>query len=133
MIEQLTDTIIERLKSEGFIIQRYNAYSTNSVYLKLDYGVCNSIRISDHKGKKGLDYRYNLLTNLNHSNSGYTKEGLIRHYYAAHDTERMIERILNDRAAKMRRYGKERYLQYMKNNSRDKKNEAGFWRESWVV
>lgn len=31
------------------VIHRYDAYSTNSVYLKFDYGVGNSLRISDHK------------------------------------------------------------------------------------
>ena len=50
-INSLADYIANRLISEGFIVQRYNAYTTNSIYLKLDYGVCNSIRISDHPGK----------------------------------------------------------------------------------
>ena len=50
-LDNLADYIAKRLISEGFTVQRYNAYTTNSIYLKLDYGVCNSIRISDHPGK----------------------------------------------------------------------------------
>ena len=60
-LNDIANDIIKTLKSIGFVIQRYDAYSTNSIYLKLDYGVCNSIRISDHTGKKYLKYRYNVI------------------------------------------------------------------------
>lgn len=49
------------LKNAGFIIQRVDARTSNSIYLKLDYGVGNSIRISDHKSRKeGLVFKYNV-------------------------------------------------------------------------
>ena len=48
----LADSLSERFLAEGFTVHRYDAYSTSSVYLKLDCGMCNSIRISDHRGKK---------------------------------------------------------------------------------
>ncbi|MBM7715323.1 hypothetical protein JOC94_002310 [Bacillus thermophilus] len=51
-LQETADYIIARLKKKGIVIQRYDSYSTNSIYLKLDYGVSNSVRISDHKGKK---------------------------------------------------------------------------------
>ena len=44
-LENLADSIANRLAREGFIVQRYDAKTTDSIYLKLDYGVCNSIRI----------------------------------------------------------------------------------------
>ena len=59
-LNDIAEMLCRNLISEGFIIQRYDAYSSNSIYLKLDYGVCNSIRISDHPGKKYLKYRYNI-------------------------------------------------------------------------
>ncbi|MCL2223599.1 MAG: hypothetical protein FWB96_01380 [Defluviitaleaceae bacterium] len=45
-IQQLADKLVLRLKAEGFTVQRYNAYTTESVYLKLDYGIAYSLRIS---------------------------------------------------------------------------------------
>ena len=54
----------ELLLEKGFIVQRYDSVTTNSIYLKLDYGMCNSIRISDHKGKKHLSYMYNLRSDI---------------------------------------------------------------------
>lgn len=41
----------EFLLNNDFIVHRYNAYSTNSIYLKIDCCLCKSIRISDHHGK----------------------------------------------------------------------------------
>ena len=52
--QNLTEVLQEALLEAGIVIQRYDAYSTDSVYLKLDYGVCNSIRISNHNGKRYL-------------------------------------------------------------------------------
>lgn len=46
------------------LIHRYDAYSTNSVYLKFDYGVANSLRIADHAGKEYLSYRFNIILTL---------------------------------------------------------------------
>ena len=39
------------LKKNGFTIHRYNSYSSNSIYLKVDFGLAGSIRISDHVGR----------------------------------------------------------------------------------
>lgn len=36
---EIADLIIPKLLALGFIVHRYNAYSTNSIYIKLDYGV----------------------------------------------------------------------------------------------
>ena len=61
-IRDLATEVAQKLVEAGFVVHRYNAYSTQSVYLKLDYGVANSIRISDHKGKEKLSYRYRAQT-----------------------------------------------------------------------
>ena len=37
----LADSLSERFLAEGFTVHRYDAYSTSSVYLKLDCGMCN--------------------------------------------------------------------------------------------
>ena len=57
---QIAEYVIEELLKHGFVIHRYDAHSTCSIYLKLDYGACNSIRISDHDGYEHLSYKYNI-------------------------------------------------------------------------
>lgn len=130
-INDAADMIVNQLKQMGFIIQRYDSYSTQSVYLKLDYGVCNSIRISDHKGKKHLKYRYNLITT--HSNSAVTVDTFERRYYCMADIQHMIADISNAKEEKISKYGESLYRQYMKRNKEEKGNKTGFWRQAVEV
>lgn len=130
-IKEITDDIIHRLSHAGFTIQKYNAYSTDSVYLKLDYGVCNSIRISNHEGKKYLNYRYNIIID------GETKDIMskyIRHYYHQDDIDDMIELIKAERQTKLAKYGQHLYHQFMKENqSNHSTDKQGFWRQSTCI
>lgn len=62
-IRDLAAYVCDRLVGK-VLIHRYDAYSTNSVYLKFDYGVANSLRIADHAGKEYLSYRFNIILTL---------------------------------------------------------------------
>ena len=57
--KEMAKILINELSKLGFVIHRYNAVTTNSIYLKLDFGVCCGIRISNHSGKKKYHYRFN--------------------------------------------------------------------------
>ena len=48
--DELADKLIEELKIKcpDLIMHYYHSYTSNSIYIKLDYGAANSIRISDH-------------------------------------------------------------------------------------
>ena len=46
----LANGIQRELLDQGFRIHRYDAFSTPSVYLMLDGGLCGKVRVSDHKG-----------------------------------------------------------------------------------
>jgi|SRR5690625_454485 len=129
MIEELAETIIRVLKSQGVIIQRYDAITTNSIYLKLDYGVAKTIRISDHRGKKHLKYRYNLQSNL--TKKKFANKGS-RLYYHPDEVYIMIRRILKDRAELMKRYGN-KYQYFMDKNIAENAYRRGFWREAKLV
>ena len=58
--KQIAKVLVQKLLDMGFTVHRYNAVTTNSIYLKLDYGVCCGIRIADHNGKKKYHYRFNV-------------------------------------------------------------------------
>lgn len=126
----ITDYIITRLKSKGFTIHRYDAYSTNSIYLKLDYGVCNSIRISDHSGKKYLKYRYNVILD------GEIKEvqdKYPRHYYNQYSVDNMIDDIILDRSRKIEKYGQTTYNNFMRQNNQQSTDKKGFWKQAKLI
>lgn len=43
--KQIAKVLVQKLLDMGFTVHRYNAVTTNSIYLKLDYGVCCGIRL----------------------------------------------------------------------------------------
>ena len=59
--KKIAKILTKKLLAMGFIVHRYNSITTNSIYLKLDFGVCCGIRIADHNGKKKYHYRFNVV------------------------------------------------------------------------
>ena len=129
-IKKATDKIINALKAEGVIIQYYQSMTSQSVYLKLDYGVLKSVRISNHNGKAHLKYRYNIQSNIRKRR--YDRQDK-RFYYPTSDANIMIEQILKDRNDKISRYGQAKYNRFMMQNHKDNRSKNGFWKDSVVI
>lgn len=129
-LNDIANEIIVILKCIGFTIHRYDAYSTNSIYLKLDYGVCNSIRISDHTGKKYLKYRYNMILD---GKTEQTQDIYERFYYNQNTITEMIDKIISDREEKLKRYGQKGYNYFMKRNNEDSSDKKGFWQKAKII
>lgn len=125
----IADTIIQTLKQYDVKIQRYDSVTSHSVYLKLDYGVLKSIRISDHDGKKHLKYRYNIQTNTRAYKYDRKQQ---RFYFPESEVQRLLRQILKDRDDKKARYGN-KYDTYMMQNIQQNAHKNGFWAESRVV
>lgn len=118
------------LISNGFTVHRYNAYSTDSIYLKVDGGLCKSIRISDHTGKGHLRYTYNLLSTVTEF---YTKEdsGVNRYYYTYADWHRVLKSVMSVREDLQTRYSKSWYDKEVKRLISSSKK--GFWSGAYPV
>lgn len=106
-INEAADYIIEQLGNE-MIIHRYNAVSSNSVYLKFDYGVANSLRISDHKGKRNLAYRFNLCVDIEIPYKRI-EDDVTRNFYPMGCIDMLIAQIRGSRKAKIEQYSQEQY------------------------
>ena len=100
-LELIAENIIRTLKDNNVAIQRYDSATTSSIYLKLDYGVAFSIRISNHKGKKHLKYRYNVLLDEPSHYDAIAQ----RYYYNQTDVNMMLNHILSERQRKISIYG----------------------------
>lgn len=94
-IIKIAESLQKTMLDHGVVVQRYDAYSTNSIYLKLDYGVCNSIRISDHRGKKHLKYRYNIGPFIEKTER--KKDKFDRFYYPVDKMNNLVRKILADK------------------------------------
>ena len=111
--EEIVEKIISELKKLDFIIHRYNAKSTESIYLKLDYGVCCGIRISDHNGRKKYHYRFNVYKDYK-GDKIIQRDNLISYFYTFDEIPELIEKVLEEKKDKIKRYGIDRYKLYMK-------------------
>lgn len=132
-LRKVASDVLSALIEQGFTIQFYETYSTNSMYIKLDYGVSNSIRISDHKGKKGLSYRYNLTTTAKNKHMTTTSEGYSRHFYPMKDYKSLISDVVSERDSKIERYGKPKYREFMEKNRVEGLSKKGFWQQAELV
>lgn len=119
----IAEKIAKTCKDNGIHVLRYDATSSNSIYLKFDYGIANSLRISDHRGEKYLKYKYNIMP----SESSYTiKNPFPRYYYGTSDEniDDCIRKILSERNKKIRKYGINHYktlVLHNKTNGQDTK------------
>lgn len=130
-MKNIAKLLVKDLKNNGFIVLRYDSYSTNSIYLKLDYGLSHSVRISDHTGKSGLSYRFNVLTSIEKSFSEHGEKE--RHYYCKDDVSKLIQDILDHRDNQIAKYGFKGYANFMKKNKLENADKKGFWKQAVLV
>jgi len=129
-IFDLAAILTNKLLNEGFIVQRYDEVGKCSVYLKLDYGVSNSIRISDHEGKPYLLHRYNI-------GSWIQKRRLeeIQKYpqwfFPVVDVQFLMKQVKEHRLSQLRKFGKENYRRYMNRNK--EMNDSSLWRNALTI
>lgn len=121
---KVADDLQARLIESGFTIHRYDAFSSDSVYLKLDYGACGSIRISDHRGYRHLHYMWNIGTWIDRERHEI-REVRPRHFYPVGSMAEMVEAICDLRSSRQASGDYERLIDMGK---RDKATaKAGFW------
>lgn len=126
-IQEIATELCDRFLDEGFVVQRYDAHSTKSIYIKLDYGVGNSIRISDHNGYDYLSYKYNIRLDIKSDCVKKDKNGFIRYYIAPQNLEEFIQHIIRERDTKVRRIGINKYNEWMKKKYEINNETPGFW------
>lgn len=118
--KEIAENIINYLKDLGISIHIYYAFSTNSIYIKLDYGTLGSIRISDHKGKEKYHYKYNVRTDITEC---YSEDK--SNFYPANKIDILICDILIEHNGKI--HNKD-YL-FIKEKYKQNRKDVSFWRE----
>lgn len=110
--KQIAKILTTELKELGFTVHRYDAYSTDSIYLKLDFGVCCGIRISNHNGKKKYHYRFNVIKDYKGDKIIYF-ENLISYFYNFEELPQLIQKVVEEKEIKIKRYGLTKYKTIM--------------------
>lgn len=115
---EVADYLIQKLLNIGLVVHRYNAYSTSSIYLKLDYGLACGIRIADHPGKKKYSYRFNVIKDYN-GDKVILKDGLICRFYDFNKLDSVLDAVQQEKRDKINKYGLENYKTYMEKESKN--------------
>jgi len=125
-LNDIADSVIENLRGK-VIIHRYDSYSTNSIYLKFDYGVANSLRISDHDGKQHLRYRYNILESMKDraSKKEICRGGLQMTFYSPDMIHACCRDILAGKTEKLKQYND--YEAVVNAAAKESAGKRGFW------
>ena len=131
-IKKIADILVERLKAHGFHIMRYDAYSTESVYLKLDYGVAHSIRISAHEGYQHLSYKYNIFKDWRGSRFRKDDKGFWRIYFNFKEIDAAVEKMVADREFIREKYYQD-YISEMQKRRIENAGKRGFWTQAVEV
>lgn len=131
-LDQVASQIIEALRPY-VTIHRYDAYSTASIYLKFDYGLANSLRISDHPGKAHLSYRFNIGLQVKEPYVR-THRGFTREYFPVSHIDKLVHTILQHKANRINRYGEYNYKLYQNKAIREHAHDtSGFWSHCYLV
>lgn len=132
-LKAIADEIQEKLLDMGFTVHRLDAYTTNSVYLKVDCGVCHSIRVSDHEGKKHLKFRYNIGTFVKKFRS--VNDMYRRYYFTVDEVDRLVKFVKYDRVRAIDVLGgRKAYKEQVKRfRERGEAMTEGFWTKCWEV
>ena len=131
-VKEAAREIERQLLAEGVVIQRYNALSTGSIYLKFDYGLANSIRISDHTGKKHLSYMFNVGSDIKEPRTA--RDGFTRYYYPMTAIDDVVRHILRHRQRRMAEFNNmSGYELSMLGAKELNQNNKGFWSKAYLV
>ena len=128
-LNKIAEEIIEQLKGK-VVIHRYDATSTNSIYLKFDYGVANSLRISDHCGKYHLRYRFNILLDQTEPSYSIERNGCEMRFFPPNEIDALVAEILKSKEDKIAYYTN---YDSVVACARKQINGKGFWRVARIV
>lgn len=113
----VVNKLVPQLLDLNLTVCRYDAHSTSSIYLKLDYGVACGIRIADHPGKKKYSYRFNVIKDYK-GDKVIVKDGLICRFYDFTELEDVINAVQKEKQEKINKYGIKNYQMYMERESK---------------
>lgn len=122
------------LKNAGFIIQRANARTSNSVYLKLDYGVGNSIRISDHNSRnERRKYKYSVGTHIKKFDVRIVSDQRECRNYPISEVDRVVKDAIRFKRERISKIGTKAYEEAMMEKVKEGKGKNAFWKVANLV
>lgn len=116
----LVKHIKKRLSERGIAVQVHRSKSTNSIYLRFDYGVLNSCRVADHQGK-GYAFKYEIGSHINQHRVDYqiwNGRSTERMFYHSNQADKLVDDVLYKRSNLRAKYGKDNYDKFLEDGKK---------------
>lgn len=141
-LEMMATMIIDYVKKYNIHVLRYDSKGSESIYLKFDYGLAGTLRISAHSGNENLKYTFNLVKGLSRPYKEAKKDSrnnnmVYRYYYPENLVNNLALDIVRYKKYRENKYGEEKYnrLKSSKkyytesklNQPEQEKNRQSFW------
>lgn len=138
LLDKVANNIIEYTKNNGISVMRYDSKISESIYLKFDYGMAGSLRISAHNSKKTeLKYTFNIIKGLEkpyvetaRSSNGQECK---MYFYPFELSENVALDIVRYRNYRLSKYGDLNYDNYMQKHKSSVGVRSGFWSKAVEV
>lgn len=132
-LEELARDIINYVKKYGIHVLRYDAKTSESIYLKFDYGISGSLRISAHDSKVESRYTFNIIKGLETPFKEKVKvddnKFLEVYYYPDSLYKNVAKDIVRFKDFKIDKYGRNKYELYYEENKLKIGTNKGFCKE----
>ena len=130
-IAKIEELMVEKLLQNNFKIMIYCARRTGSIYIKVDFGILDTIRISDHDvPKHRRPSEYNIVPDIYSYPQVRVQDGK-KFVYATDDdigVTTITTMLLSKRRKIRKMYGKTKYLQHIYDRKESMLKHDGFWR-----
>lgn len=138
LLDDIANKIIDYTKKNGIVsILRYDSKISESIYLKFDYGMSGSLRISAHDSKKDLSYTFNIIKGLTkpwkESVSADNGIDFERYYYPYEMAGSAARDILRYKDFRIQKYTYEKYMHYLEEHKKSVGVKKGFWSKAKEV
>jgi len=135
-LKQVIDAVLEHAVKNDIIVHQYKAKTSNSVYLKFDFGVLNTLRVSDHKGKRKYPYKYELSSHRSETVSVkkfYKGNEFYVYKMCFDDLDLFLDILVEERNEKLAKFGESGYAAILKKKQHTSVDDSYFYRRATLV
>lgn len=89
--KEITNYLVKNIRNDVLIQVYHSKWST---YIRFDGGVCNSLRISNHKSpKEHLNYMFNLRSDLDTVEQSVIRGNYTQYFYGMNELDELVNHI----------------------------------------
>lgn len=135
-LADIATDIIKFAKSNDIHVLRYDSKSSNSIYLKFDYGMAGSLRLSDTQSTNDLRHTFNLLSCIDkpYKDSCFNEDkNSTMFYYPISMTQNVMIDIVRFKEFRKSKYGPQKYKALFDKYKENREEKIGFWKKASQV